>query len=631
VDDETVSRRSEVRPGPGPPSCPKREADPLTMRIVRKLLALLTPQERRGLYVLFAAVVVMATLEVVSVASIMPFLSVASDPATVQENQYLAWAFETFGFGGVDSFLIFLGVGCLLALVLSNAFIVFTSWAMERFVWDRTHSLSRRLLRSYLSRSYSFFLTRNTAELGKNILEEVTEVAARMLKPFLRGVAKSIVAVFILLFLVVVKPIVALVTAVVLGAAYGAIYRFVRNRLDEAGTERVDANSERFKVVNEALSGIKEIKLRGAEEAFLAQYDGPSRAYAKHQTLYRVIRRVPRYVLEVFAFGAIIVVAIYLLGAGESVQQIIPILGLYVFAGYRLMPALQQAFRGLASARYNVAALETLERDMRGTAAPGVGQAGETGEKAAGSRLDLEDELVMDDITYSYPEADRAALRHVTVSVPYNSVVGFVGKTGSGKTTAIDLILGLLEPDEGEVRVDGTPLGESNLGRWQRSVGYVPQDIYLTDDTIARNIAFGVPDGEIDMESVRQAADRAHIREFVETDLPDAWSSVVGERGTKLSGGQKQRIGIARALYHDPSLLVFDEATSALDKETEAKIMRTLYGLQRSHTIIMISHRLETVRNADRVVLLEDGEKAAEGSFDDVMEQSRSFESMVSS
>lgn len=601
------------------------------MNIVRKLLALLTPQEKRRLYLLFAAVVVMAALEVLSVASIMPFLSVASDPATVQENQYLAWVFNTFEFGGVNSFLIFLGVGCLLALLLSNSFIILTSWAMERFVWNRTHSLSRRLLSSYLSRPYSFFLTRNTAELGKNILEEVTEVVARMLKPFLRGLAKTIVAVFILLFLVVVKPIIALVTAVVLGAAYGAIYGFVRNRLDDAGTERVDANSARFKVVNEALSGIKEIKLRGAENSFLGQYDGPSKRYAKHQTLYRVVRRVPRYVLEIFAFGAILIVAIYLLGTGESVQQIIPILGLYVFAGYRLMPALQQAFRGLASARYNIAALETLERDMHQVGSTSGGDEREAGSAGPQERMDLRESLVMDDVTYTYPEADRPALRDVSVRVSHKSMVGFVGKTGSGKTTAIDLILGLLEPEGGEIRVDGTALDPGNLGAWQKSLGYVPQEIYLTDDTIARNIAFGVPDDEIDMGAVRRAADRAHIRGFVEEGLPAAWQSVVGERGTKLSGGQRQRIGIARALYHEPSLLVFDEATSALDRETEGKIMRTLYDLHRNHTVLMISHRLETVKRADKVVLLEDGRKEAEGSFGEVVRASTSFEAMVNS
>ncbi|MCS4193597.1 ATP-binding cassette subfamily C protein [Salinibacter ruber] len=574
------------------------------------------------------AVLLMASLQVASVASIMPFLSVASDPSIIQENEYLRWAYATFGFDDDRSFLIALGLGALLALVVSNVFIILTRWAMERYSWGRNHSLSRRLLRSYLYRPYEYFLTRNSSELGKNILEEVKEVTDQMLKPTLRGVAKAVVALFIVGFLVYFDPVVALMVTVVLGAAYGAIYLVVRSQLDERGEARVEANTKRYQFVGEAFGGIKEVKIQGKEEAFLNLYDDPSERYARNQALYRVIKKAPRYIIEMVAFGGIILIAVYLIAVRESLQQVIPVLGLYAFAGYRLLPALQEAFHGLASARFNIAALNKLHRDLKGLAEARSSASGGADGTAAPPLL-LEEELALREVSYTYPDADRPAIKNLSLAIPARSMVGFVGKTGSGKTTAVDLALGLLRPQEGEITIDGTPLRAKNLRRWQQTLGYVPQHIYLSDDTVARNIAFGVPRDQIDMETVREAARRAHILDYVEQDLPNRWETVVGERGVKLSGGQRQRIGIARALYHDPSVLVFDEATSALDQSTEAGVMEAIYDLEGEQTILIISHRLSTVQRADNIFMLEEGRKVGEGSYDALLEEHSKFRSMA--
>ncbi|WP_259227632.1 ABC transporter ATP-binding protein [Salinibacter ruber] len=574
------------------------------------------------------AVLLMASLQVASVASIMPFLSVASDPSIIQENEYLRWAYATFGFDDDRSFLITLGLGAFIVLVVSNVFIILTRWAMERYSWGRNHSLSRRLLRSYLYRPYEYFLTRNSSELGKNILEEVKEVADQMLKPTLLGVAKAVVAVFIVGFLVYFDPVVALMVTVVLGAAYGAIYLVVRSQLDERGEARVEANTKRYQFVGEAFGGIKEVKIQGKEEAFLNLYDDPSERYARNQALYRVIKKAPRYIIEMVAFGGIILIAVYLIAVRESLQQVIPVLGLYAFAGYRLLPALQEAFHGLASARFNIAALNKLHRDLKGLAEARSSASGGADGTAAPPLL-LEEELALREVSYTYPDADRPAIKNLSLAIPARSMVGFVGKTGSGKTTAVDLALGLLRPQEGEITIDGTPLRANNLRRWQQTLGYVPQHIYLSDDTVARNIAFGVPRDQIDMETVREAARRAHILDYVEQDLPNRWETVVGERGVKLSGGQRQRIGIARALYHDPSVLVFDEATSALDQSTEAGVMEAIYDLEGEQTILIISHRLSTVQRADNIFMLEEGRKVGEGSYDALLEEHSKFRSMA--
>lgn len=599
------------------------------MDVLRKLFSLLTRRERRNLYILFVAVLLMASLQVASVASIMPFLSVASDPSIIQENEYLHWAYTTFGFDDDRSFLIALGLAALIALVVSNAFIVLTRWAMERYSWGRNHSLSRRLLRSYLHRPYEYFLTRNSSELGKNILEEVKEVTDQMMKPALRGGAKGIVAFFIIGFLVYFDPVVALMVSLVLGTAYGGIYFVVRDQLDKRGEARVEANTKRYQFVGEAFGGIKEVKIQGKEEAFLEQYDDPSKRYARNQALYRVIKKTPRYVIEAVAFGGIILIAVYLIAVQESIQQVIPVLGLYAFAGYRLLPALQEAFHGLASARFNVAALNKLHRDLRDRVESVPDSQTDGGGEATEQPLVLRDELKLREVSYTYPDAHQPAITGLTLGVPARSMVGFVGKTGSGKTTVADLILGLLRPQEGEITIDGTPLRPDNLRRWQQTLGYVPQHIYLSDDTVARNIAFGVARERIDMEAVQEAARRAHIFDFVERDLPNRWETVVGERGVKLSGGQRQRIGIARALYHKPSILVFDEATSALDQSTEAGVMEAIYDLDGEQTILIISHRLSTVQRADNIFMLEEGRKVGEGTYDELLEEHAKFRSMA--
>ncbi len=598
------------------------------MEILRTFFDLLTTRERRNLYLLFCAVLVMAGLEVVSVSSIMPFLQVAADPASVHENAYLSWAYETFGFADTNSFLIALGLAALAALVLSNAFIVLTTWALYRYVWGRNHSLSRRLLRSYLYRPYEYFLTQNSAELGKNILEEVKEVTGSMLMPALRGGAKGVVALFIIGFLFFVDPIVALMVTTILGLAYTGIYYAVRDRLDRTGAERVEANTKRYQFVNEAFGGIKQVKLRGKEEPFLSRFDEPSKHFARVQAQYRVIKRAPRYILEAVAFGGIILIAVYLITLQKNIQQVIPMLGLYAFAGYRLMPALQQAFKGIASARFNIAALRKIHEGLQQRAKAGHVSSNGT-QEADRQPLTLEDRLVMEHVSFTYPGADEPAIKDLTLEVPAHTTVGFVGKTGSGKTTTVDLILGLLRPQRGIISVDGSSLQGEDIRRWKKDIGYVPQQIYLADNTVARNIAFGVAEENIDMDAVRDAARRAHIYNFITGQLPRRWETVVGERGVKLSGGQRQRIGIARALYHNPSVLVFDEATSALDQATEASVMEAIYDLEGDHTMLMIAHRLSTVRRADNIVMLEQGRKVGEGTYDELAERHSKFRTMA--
>jgi ABC-type multidrug transport system fused ATPase/permease subunit len=394
----------------------------------------------------------------------------------------------------------------------------------------------------------------------------------------------------------------------------------VRAKQRQFGRARVTANQERFKVTGEAFGGIKDVKVLGREDAFASRFAPASWTFSKATASNAVLTQLPRYLFETIAFGGIVVIVLFYLQAGEGLAQILPTISLYAFAGYRLMPELQQLFSGVAAIRFNRAALDDLTEDMHRFALDA---------SAPDSRpLPFADAVRFDDVTFQYDGADRPALDGVSLTVPRNQTIGLVGASGSGKTTLVDLLLGLYTPDAGRILVDETPLTAETLGGWRRQVGYVPQHIFLCDDTIANNVAFGVPPSEVDRTRIERATQIAHLHDFVQT-LADGYETVVGERGVRLSGGQRQRIGIARALYHDPDVLVMDEATSALDGATESAVMEAIHDLTGRKTIVLIAHRLSTVESSDRIYLLDRGRVAAAGTYDALTETSAAFRAMA--
>ena len=579
------------------------------MEVARKIIDLLSRRERLHLGLLFVAVLVMAFLEMISVASVLPFLSVAADPGKIQTNEWLSWAYESFSFASTNGFLLALAGAALAMLIFSNVWIAATHWAEIRFTRGRHHGFSVRLLRRYLAQSYVFFLRRNSADLAKNILSEVNQAAGALMST-LALTAKTLVALAIITLLVVFDPWVAMFVTCILGGAYGAIYLYTRRLLRRLGKERVAANGARYKAASEAFGAIKDIKLLGKEDVLVAQFTGPSRRFNNCQATASLIGNLPRHLFDVLAFGGILVIAIFLILRGEALEEAIPVLGLYAFAGYRLMPALQQIFSSYTRLKFGAPAVENVHRELT-QAAPGRHAKAAAVRRSNGSgpeTLPLTDRLELEGVTFTYPGAHRPALREVTLTIEAKTTVGIIGPTGSGKTTLVDVILGLLRAQAGVIRVDGVALTDANLRAWQNGLGYVPQHIYLSDDTIARNIAFGIPDAQIDHGAVERAARVANIHGFIVHELPEGYATAVGERGIRLSGGQRQRLGIARALYHRPSVLVLDEATSALDYDTEAAVMEAIHRLAGETTIIMVTHRLaSTGRNCDVLYQVDDG------------------------
>ncbi len=594
------------------------------MGTLRKVLELLTPAERRRLWLVFAGVLAAALLETAGVASVLPFLTVIANPNAVHENDVLHWLFITLGFNSVKWFLVLLGFLALGALVISNAMRGLATWGIMRFSWMRNHSLSQRLLDSYIHRQYIFFLNENTATFSRNILTETTQVVDYVLIPGLDIVARAIVLLCLIALLLLLNPVLTVVVAVLIGATYGMIYLLLQQRLARIGKERLEANAGRFKVANEAFGGIKAVKLMGIEDSFMRRYSAYSYQLSSHMASAAVISNIPRYALETVAFGGIISIVLYLLATRGDLAQVLPLAGLFTFAGYRMMPAIHQIYYASTQVRFNLAALDTLHDAL---------QAGEFSAEHQDSQeielLPFKDRLELDRITFRYPGAAEPVICDLSLTIKAGSSVAFAGKTGSGKTTISDIILGLLPPDGGSIRIDGVEISPETVQRWQRNIGYVPQDVYLQDDTIASNIAFGIAEEKIDMAAVECAARIANIHDFIVGELPNGYHTLVGERGVRLSGGERQRVGLARALYHDPAVLVLDEATSALDGTTEQMVFTAIENIAKTKTLVIIAHRLTTVRKCDVIYVIDDGRVIGRGTYDELMESNTKFRKMA--
>jgi ABC-type multidrug transport system fused ATPase/permease subunit len=415
------------------------------------------------------------------------------------------------------------------------------------------------------------------------------------------------------------EPWLTVYLSVFLGLAYIISFQLSNRSLAKIAEHRFQANQLRFHLASEAFTAFKDLKATGQEYIFTRRYDTCARQYAEKYIQAQIVAQAPRFFLEGLMMGVALLTLLYFLMSSRQIEAVIPTLSLFIFAGYRLIPSLQAIFRNLVSLRFISPSLYALHHEFISL-----------GHLASARTVNLEKlafdhELALRDISFTYPNAKRPTFQKLSLTIPSGMITGLVGSTGSGKTTLVDLILGLLWPDEGQILIDGVSLSTTTLSAWQAQVGYVSQHVLLLDDTIAANIAFGLADQPIDYAAMEQAAHQALIHDFIVTELPQGYETKVGERGVRLSGGQRQRLGIARALYRKPHLLVFDESTSALDNVTEQKIMQSLDHLRGQVTIVMIAHRMSTVKHCDHIILLEHGRVSAQGSFEKLLATSRSF------
>ena len=582
------------------------------MQIFKKLLSLLTPHDHKRAALLLFMTFVMALLDMIGVASILPFITVMTNPGLIETNFILITMFKLSSIFGVENnqqFLFALGVFVFIVLVFSLTFKALTTYVQFRFVVMREYSIGKRLVEGYLRQPYTWFLNRHSADLGKTVLSELSQVVIGGMYPLIELISKSMISIAILFLLIIADPKLALIVGISLTSIYGIIFYLIRNYLNLIGKKRLENNQIRFTSLSEVFGAIKEIKLKGFGEIFVKHFADSAYIFAKTQATYKVINVLPRFLVEIVSFGGMLLILLYIMFQKGTFIDALPIITLYVFAAYRLMPALQQIYSSITQLTFIGPSVDSLYNDFKNLKSLNANQEDQ-------NILSFNENITLKNVNFNYPETSKASLIDINLSIPSRSTVGLIGTTGSGKTTAIDIILGLLEPQNGTLEVDGHIITQQNLRSWQNSIGYVPQHIYLMDNSVAANIAFGINPKEIDQKAVEKAAKIANLHDFVTNELPKQYQTTIGENGSRLSGGQRQRIGIARALYHNPQVLILDEATSALDNESEKLVMDAIYKLNKKITIILIAHRLNTLKNCDIVFKMDQGKIIDQGNFD---------------
>jgi HlyD family secretion protein len=595
------------------------------LKMIRQLFSLLTPQQIKQFYILQGLVVVMAFTELVGIASIAPFMALVGDISLLEGSGIFAKLYSMSGLTEPMEFLFYSGLVVLLTLMISTVVSMFTIWRLSLYAARVGTEIADRLYTHYIQQDWLFHASGSSAHLTKQVASEALRVTDAIIQPLLQMNAKIVLAIFISISILIYNPLIAIGGLLIFAFAYVLLYKIVRKRLQENGHNMSLILTKRFRLMNEGFGGIKDVLLLNRRYDFVERFQKSGKVFAYARGTNSAIGQVPRYFMELIAFGSMIGLVLYLIKAHQgNLGAVLPILAVYALAAFKLLPALQQIYSSLANIKGNAAAFEAIKYDLMKS---------DNDEKQIITddqikQLPLKKQISLNNITFAYPKKSGPAVDGLNMVIPANSVVGLVGASGSGKSTAIDLLLGLLTPDQGELCIDDIIVNATNKRAWQKILGFVPQSIFLSEGTIAENVAFGLPVQSINMAQVNRAIDLAHLNELVE-QLPEGLNTTVGERGVQLSGGQRQRIGIARALYHEADVLVFDEATSALDGITEKIIMEAIHEFSGQKTIVMIAHRLKTVQKCDIIYMMDKGKIVAQGSYHELVATNKKFKEMA--
>jgi ATP-binding cassette, subfamily B, bacterial PglK len=583
------------------------------MQIIKKILILLSFKEKIHFLFLICLILLMSIIDMLGVASILPFVTLLSNPDMIQNNLYISKIYEfssIFGIYKTNDFLIFFGVLVLALLVFSLLVRSITTYLQIKFALLREFTIGKMLVEKYLNQPYEWFLSQNTSDLGKNVLSEVKTIIDGALMPFVNLIAQFCIVLTLLALLIFVDYKIALGVGFLLIFSYSVIFFTLKNHFLKIGDVRLKENQKRFSIVSEMFLAIKEIKIRNLQAVYLNLFSKPSKIYVNSQSVINILSLLPRYFLEFIAFGGMLFLVLLLLNNNSEFEEIIPILALYTVAGYRLIPALQSVYYSVAHLRFTEPILDKFYKDIK---ALDVLIENNTGEK----QILFKEKIELKNISFAYPGRKKNALNTISTNIIAGSKVGIIGATGSGKSTLLNIITGLLKMSNGDIFIDNVLLDQKNKVSWCKNIGYVPQHIFLSDDTLRENIAFGIPADNIDDDQIKLVSKIAQLDEFA-SYLPNKYMTKIGEKGIRLSGGQQQRIGIARSLYYNPKLLILDEATSALDTITEKKIMSALYENNKNMTIIIVAHRINTLDCCDKIIILENSQIKAECKYENL-------------
>ena len=595
------------------------------LKVIKQLFVLLTDKQLKQFYLLQVLVVIMAFTELLGIASIAPFMALVGDIRILETNGVFAQLYKMSGLNNPMDFLFYTGVIVLVMLTFSTVIAMFTTWRLSIFGARIGTEIADRLYSYYMQQSWQFHASGSSAQLTKQVSTEAARISNDIIQPLMQMNSKLVLALFISISIVIYDPVIAILGLFIFSLAYFVLYRLVRQKLESNGQQLSEVSTRRFRLMNEGFGGIKDVLLLNRSHDFITRFHDSGKVYARARGTNIAISQVPRYFIELIAFGAMISLVLVLIKVHSgNLGEVLPILAVYALAAFKLLPALQQIYSSLSVIKGNVAAFEAVKDDLQRS----IENQKIVSEDSIIKSINLYKNIALNDIAFSYPGKDRAAVDGVNMSIPVNSVIGLVGSSGSGKSTLIDLLLGLLTPQQGGIYVDNIRITADNKRAWQDLLGFVPQSIFLSEGSIAENVAFGIPAKDISLKQVNKALNLANLTELVE-QLPDGVNTKVGERGVQLSGGQRQRIGIARALYHEAEVLVFDEATSALDGITEKIVMDAIHEFSGQKTIIMIAHRLKTVEKCDLIYFMEHGKIIDQGTYQELVVRNVKFKEMA--
>lgn len=593
------------------------------MKLLKELFLILTDLQRYKFYKLQILVVLMTFLELIGIASIIPFMSLVGDMSILQAGGWLSKMYDYSGVASPESFIFILGLLVLFSLTISSLTSIYTTYKLSLFASSTGTEIADRLYKHYMYQNWIFHTSNTSATLTKQIANETQRVTSFILMPLMQINSRIVFSIALSTAIFFYNPYIAIVGILIFSSSYYILFKTVRKRLHNNGKIISETTSERYKLMNEGFGGIKEILLLGKQDFFVDDFHLTGQKFAKAQGLNIVLAQAPRYLMELVAFGSLIALVLFLFKFYEgNLSEILPILSVYALASFKLLPAFQQMYAYIAQIRGNVAAFEAIKNDLNNS------KCLKHHKIIDSSELVVKNNIKLSGIYFKYPQKEKHSLENIVLNIPVGSVVGIVGSSGSGKSTMIDLLLGLLIPEKGKILVDDMEINDENKRQWQDKIGFVSQSIFLSQGSIAENIAFGLPFEKIDLEQIKKVLEMSHLTEMV-NELPNGIYTKIGERGVQLSGGQKQRIGIARALYHDAEVLIFDEATSALDGITERIIMDEIKKFIGKKTIIMIAHRLKTIEQSNIVFILENGKIVDSGNYEELISKNQHFKKLA--
>ena len=571
--------------------------------LLKRCYTLAVPYGRLRLFSVIILIFLNGLLQLLGVTSIFPFFALADDPERIRNSSVGRWLLHFLPPMSTNHLLAAAGIFSIVMLLIASIGSMVSEYVRIRYSYSFSQWIRGELLRSYASRPYSYFLQRNSALLSQRI-QDIHSFTVNVLLPLGEILTRLVLISMLAATVFYVQPFVAVGALVLLGGFYLLAFLWIRPRTRKIGQMIQNHNVGFWKNTNQFLHAIKTVFVHGKTGYFIEKAIQHSAETTKYQSLIPIYSNGPRYLIEPIAYGGLVGIVVVLALQGKPFSDILPNLMVMAMAGYRLLPSLQLLFGQLVAVAANNYTLVQLEEEILEIEQESAGASADIAE--ASGKLPFLHGISLEGVTYRYPESENDVIKELSLMIEKNESIGIAGPSGSGKSTLVDLILGLHAPSAGIIKVDSAPITSENISSWRSMIGYVPQDIYLLDDTIAANIAFGIDTQKIDSKALQEAARGAHILDFIRA-LPEGFNTVVGERGVRLSGGQRQRIGVARALYHAPEVLVLDEATSALDHDTEKAVMETITLLKGKLTIIIIAHRLSTLEHCSRVIRL--GEK----------------------